>query len=122
MKEYPGSMIALDEDAVVRLMSVLPTGKTHAVTMAQLQRRMGLRPQRTAETARAIVKYAIERHHQLICTGARGVWAPTSVDEVHAYIDSLQSRMAGIQRRRDALTEALTIRAGVLADRANGGA
>jgi len=112
----PGCLVKLNEEAVERMMSVLPVGRDNAVTMAKLQSRMGFRRQRTAETARALVKYAIEDHQRLICTGNVGVWEPITVGEVHDYIRSLQVRIMGIEKRVTALNEALIIRAGNLAD------
>ena len=103
----PGNQIPLTTASVQQLMGLLPTGKANAMKMATIQSQMVGSPQPTSESARAIVKYAIEHHKQLICTGSRGAYKPANPEEVLAYVRSLRSRQNSIQARIDALVESV---------------
>ena len=102
--------MSVDSITIEHLMSVLQPGVENAITMADIQHRMGLPPQNTSERARALVKAAIEEHNYLICTGPQGVWLPEPKADVDAYVASLQIRIRGIQNRITALRAGLLIR------------
>jgi hypothetical protein len=100
----------LTEDNVERLLSVLGEGRDAALTSWEIQRRLGFPRQRTSESVRALVQFAVNKHHHLILSGPKGFWMAGSREEVVDAIRGLEVRRVGLQRRIHSLEEAWRIR------------
>jgi len=108
----PGTKIALTEENVERLIVLLNVGKKNATTAAVLQQELGLPEQRTAESVRALVLYAIVVYHYAVGSCSRGFFVIETAGELCAVLDNLDARISGLGKRREALEEAWNIRNG----------
>ena len=111
MSPVPAALPTTAAD-VERLIAMLPLGSTAPVTSFALQRKLGLPDQRTAETVRALVQSAIFDHGYAIGSNTRGYFLIASRDELRAVQRGLETRIRGLVRRRDALSEAWNRRNG----------
>ena len=102
----------LTADNVERLLAILGTGKEEAKTSDQIQRQLGLGRQRTNESTRALVAFAVHVHHHLILSGPSGFWKAGTREEVLEAIRNLEARRIGLTRRIDSLEAAWVIRHG----------
>lgn len=88
-------------------------GESKAITLANIAQRLGV--------SRRKVESLIEANYSEmpwpICSGAKGMFIPVSVDELNHYDNSLRSRIKCIAGRRRSLI-AVAIRAGWVRDSA----
>lgn len=108
----PGNTLPLNEASVESLLRVLGRGKSSAKRADQIQSELCVEPQRTGESARALIQYAILQHQCLIGSGNRGYWLIDTREEFLCYMQNLERRIAGIQARQAALREAWLVRSG----------
>jgi hypothetical protein len=111
MARIPGGRkLPLTEENVDLLISLLGTGKGAATQAHVLQAILGVERERTAESTRQLVAYAIVDHHWPILSSPDGYWLAGSAEEVAEACRSLSARAAGIQARAVAIQEGWAVR------------
>jgi hypothetical protein len=106
----PASVV--NEANALRLVALLGTGHANAIPADVLQHRLGLTRQRTAETVRALVLFAIEECQIAIGSGPDGYYLIATEAELGAVVANYERRIRGIRDRIEALREAWNVRNG----------
>lgn len=87
-----------------KLLSVLQGNKGIPFTAQKLAMKCGFPMKGSNVETRKAITELIEVDGYPICSGSKGFFYPNSKEEIKAYIESLESRKNGIDRRINALT------------------
>jgi hypothetical protein len=102
----------VNETNALRLVALLGVGHANAIPADTLRQRLGVSKQRTAETVRALVLFAIEECHIAIGSGPDGYYLIATEAELGAVVTNYERRIRGIEERIAALREAWNVRNG----------
>lgn len=76
-------------------------GKRNAITSAALANILGIREDATHALTRSLISQAIEKYHLPVAATVKGYYTITTKEERDEYITNLNSRISGIQKRRE---------------------
>ncbi len=80
-------------------------GKANKVTSSQIAKAIGIEEDDTHAKTRALIFKAAQKYHLPLAANNRGYFLIKSESEYDEYIENLNSRIAGIKKRKKIITE-----------------
>lgn len=97
----------ISDPQVREVLSEIPVGRDNARSASEIADRADVDDADATEyRTRRIIKTLITDHQRAIASCSEGYFRVQTREELEAYIDDLQSRIAGIQKRIDKFREA----------------
>lgn len=80
-------------------------GKGNEISSGQIAKKMGIYENATHAKARSLIRKAAEKHELPLSSNKKGYFIMTSESELNDYMDNLDSRIKGIEERKEIMRE-----------------